>query len=91
MFRSFCPGGNGLIFGQGLTPFAIVCEGQTDVEAVRAKIKQASLAEGGTSMSLDDAERISTSDIRFPTDARSAEEKLYGFSIIIDQIGRAHV
>ena len=40
---------------------------------------------------LDDAEHITTLDIRFPTDARSAEEKLYGFSIIVDLFhGIAH-
>ena len=42
-------------------------------------------------MLLDNAERISTSDIRFPTDARSAKEKLYGFSIIVNLFhGVAH-
>ena len=84
VFRNFCLGGNGLTFGQGLTPFAVVCEGQADVEDIRTKIKQATIAEAGTSVSLDDVQRISTSDICFPTDARSAEEKLYGFSIIVD-------
>ena len=27
VFRSFSPAGSGLIFGKGLSPFAIVCEG----------------------------------------------------------------
>ena len=42
-------------------------------------------------MSLEDAHRITTSDVRFPSNPRSAEKKLYGFSIIVDLFhGVAH-
>ncbi len=84
VFRNFCPGGNGLIFGQGLTPFAIVCDGQAEVEEVRQLIKNAEITEGGSSVTLNDAQRLTSSDIRFPAHARAAEEKLYGFSIVVD-------
>ena len=63
VFWNFCPGGNRLTFRQGLTPFAIVCEGQNNIENVCAKIKLASIAEAGTSVSLDDMEHIISSDI----------------------------
>ena len=33
---------------------------------------------------MDDAQRITTSDIHFPSNPRAAEEKLYGFSIIVE-------
>ena len=47
-------------------------------------IKNAQIAEGGASVSLEDAQRITTTDVRFPSNPRSAEEKLYRFSIIVD-------
>ena len=91
VFRNFCPGGSGLVFGQGLSPFSIVCDGQAEVEGVRALIKNAQIAEGGASVSLEDAQCITTSDLHFPSNPRSAEEKLYGFSIIVDLFhGVAH-
>ena len=57
VFRNFCPGVSGLVFGQGLSPFSIVCDGQAEVEGVRALIKNAQIAKGGASVSLEDAQR----------------------------------
>ena len=91
VFRNFCPGGSGLVFSQGLFPFSIIYDGQAEVEGVRALIKNAQIVEGGASVSLEDAQRITTSDVSFPSNPQSAEEKLYGFSIIVDLFhGVAH-
>ena len=76
VFRNFCPGGSGLVFSQGLFPFSIICDGQAEVEGVRALIKNAQIVEGGASVSLEDAQRITTSDVSFPSNPQSAEEKL---------------
>ena len=84
VWRSFQVSGTGLVFAQGLSPFAIVCEGHTESDTVRKALKQAELAETGTSASLADAERITTTDVRFPADAQTAAEKLYGWSVTID-------
>jgi hypothetical protein len=91
VFRSFRPGSTGLTFGVGLSPFSIVCEGHAEMATVTKMIKQAELTEAGTSVSLSDAERIVASDVRFPSSARVAEEKLYGWSIVMDVFhGPAH-
>ena len=84
VFRSYQVSGTGLVFAQGLTPFAIVCEGHAEEEATRKALKHAELAESGTSMTLDDAARITTSDVRFPTSPQTAAEKLYGWSVVVD-------
>ena len=84
VFRSFRPSGTGLTFGQGLTPFAIVCEGHKEMAEVRKLVKQAELTEAGTSMTLHDAETLTTADVRFPSTAQVGAEKLYGWSVAID-------
>jgi hypothetical protein len=47
-------------------------------------VKQAELAESGSSVSLADANRLLTTDVRFPPDPQTAAEKLYGWSIFVD-------
>ena len=47
-------------------------------------IKRAEIAESGSSVSLADAELITTTNVRFPSSARAAEEQLYGWSILLD-------
>ncbi len=47
-------------------------------------VKQAELAEAGSSMSLADASRLIMTDVRFPFDPQVGAEKLYGWSIILD-------
>ena len=78
VFRSFQPSGTGITFGQGLTPFAIVCEGHAEMAKVQSEIKHAEMAQQGTSLTLADAARLTASDVRFPTDPQTAAEKLYG-------------
>jgi hypothetical protein len=84
VFRSLNPANTGLSFGCGLTPFAVVCEGHSEMESVRRLVKQAELAEAGSNISLADAERLTSSDVRFPVDAQSGAEKLWGWSILVD-------
>ena len=84
LFRTYMPGGTGLDFGKGLSPFAVVCLGHHDAAGVQKLVKGASLVEGGTSVSLDDTNKLISSDIRFPTEVYVATEKLYGWSVVID-------
>ena len=83
-FRSFTPAGSGLLFAKGLSPFAIVCEGHQESHELQRLIKQAEVAEAGTTMSLADAERITSTDPKFPTTPYFAGEKMYGWSIVVD-------
>jgi len=84
VFRSFDVAGTGLIFGKGLTPFAIVCEGHEEALEVQRLTKKAELAESGSAMTLNDAETLVSKDPRFPTEAYIACEKLYGWSVVVD-------
>ena len=83
-FLTFSIAGPGIIFGQGLSPFAVACAGHKEAEAVSAKLRQCSLASQGTSLSLADAEKLTATDVRFPTSPQTAAEKLCGWSIVID-------
>jgi hypothetical protein len=84
VFRSFQVSGTGQSFGQGLTPFAIVCEGHKEAQQVRQMLRKAEMTESGTSVSLADATTLTSSDLRFPTEAYVAMEKLYGWSVVVD-------
>jgi hypothetical protein len=91
VFRCFKPGGTGLIFGQGLSPFAIICEGHKEMAEIARYVKKASTVESGAAVSLADADSITSHDVRFPTDAYVAAEKLCGWSVVIDVFhGSAH-
>ena len=65
-------------------PFAIVCAGHSDFQELAKLVRQAELAETGASLSLSDASRLITTDVRFPSNAQVAAEKCYGWSICID-------
>ena len=84
VFRDFCPAGTGLVFAQGLSPFAIVCEGHAEAHAASRLIHRAATVESGTAISLQDAETITTNEAKFPPSAYFAGEKLYGWSVVID-------
>jgi hypothetical protein len=58
VFRSYQPGGTGLIFGQGLSPFAIVCEGHKEIADIRKLVKSAEMIESGSSLTLTDASTL---------------------------------
>lgn len=84
MFRSFQVARTGLIFAQGLSPFAVICEGHAEMDTMRCMVKKVELAKGGTSMSLTDAECLTSTDVCFPTIPQVASEKLYGWSVLVD-------
>ena len=84
VFRNFKPAGTGLTFGDGLSPFAMVCEGHSEASTLLKQLKKAAVVESGTSVSLADAEILTSSDVRFPTTPQAAAEKLYAWSVAID-------
>jgi hypothetical protein len=91
VFRSYMPGDDGSTFGKGLSPFAVVCRGQEGIKVILEQVRQAQMIEGGTSVTLTDANALIAGDVRFPTQPFVAVEKLYGWSIIVDVFhGVAH-
>ena len=84
VFRSYVPGGTGLTFGKGLSPFSIVCEGHKEAADAKTLAHNASLVESGTSTSLTDVKTITSNDVRFPTEVYVAVEKLCGWSVAVD-------
>ena len=84
VFQSHQPAGTGLKFGQGLSPFATVCEGHAKSVTLKDLVKKAAMVEAGTTMSLDDAVALTSGDVRFPTDSNTAMEKLCGWSAVVD-------
>ena len=84
VFRSFQPAHAGLEFAKGLTPFAMVCQGHKEAYQVASMQKRAEMAERGNSLGLDDAATLVATDVRFPTSAQIAAEKLYAFSVAVD-------
>ena len=84
VFRRYRPSSTGQTFGQGLTPFAMICEGHPEMHEQKALMQKASMAESGASMSLEDAQTILSSDMRLPTNPNVAQEKLQAWSIAVD-------
>ena len=82
----------GTEFGEGLTPFAIVCKGHPGEKEARQRLEDSNSVERGGSTNLEDARAMSVSDARLPTELRHVVEKLYGFSLILDAyFGRTHI
>jgi hypothetical protein len=91
VFRSFKPVCTGVTFGEGLSPFACVCEGHAESQTVQLMIKKAEVAESSATLSLTDAERRTSMDVRFPTLPQTAIEKLYAWSVFVNIFhGSAH-
>lgn len=91
VFRAFKPACVGTTFGEGLSPFSCVCEGHVEAQTVQLMVKKAEIAEQSASMTLTDAERLTSTDVRFPTTPQTAIEKLYAWSIVVDLFhGVAH-
>jgi hypothetical protein len=78
VFRSFQPCGNGNVFGEGLSPFSICCEGHAEHQKVLKRIRQAKLTEAGNTTTMADADALTTCDVRYPSTPQQAAEKLYG-------------
>jgi hypothetical protein len=84
VFRSFRISGEGLEFGKGLTPFAIICPGHGDAASTQLAATRASTLESGTSATLADIATLTSGDPLFPTEAFITTEKLYAWSIEVD-------
>ena len=84
VFRQHQPGGTGQTFGTGLTPFAVICEGHKESAEASKLVREATIAESGSTVSLSDVRYLTSSDVRFPTLPHVAVEKLYGWSIFVD-------
>jgi hypothetical protein len=76
VFKCYSPSGDGLTFGKGLSPFAIICPGHNGIEQVRKLVQQAQIVEAGTCTTLADAATIISEDVRFPMLPFVAVEKL---------------
>ena len=91
VFRNYAPGGTGLVFAQGLSPFSVVCEGHAERELVVKKIRQATMAEQGSTLSLSDAESLTSTDVRFAAEPQVAAEKLCRWAALLEVFhGAAH-
>ena len=84
VFRNFAPACDNQVFGEGLSPFSIVCIGHKEAHQVRESVRRAKAVEDGGSMSLADATAIATTDVRFADTIQVGTEKCYGFSILVD-------
>ena len=84
VFRAYQPGGDGLEFAKGLSPFAIMGPGHEGCAALMLAVKQAQLIEQSASVSLSDATALLTEDTQFPTEPFVAVEKIYGWSVVLD-------
>jgi hypothetical protein len=84
VFRSFKPACIGVTFGEGLSPFACVCEGHAESQTVQLMIKKAEVAVSSATLLLTDAERLTSTDVQFPTMPQTTIKKLYAWSVYID-------
>jgi hypothetical protein len=84
VFRSYAPGNDGMTFGKGLSPFAVVCPCHEGIALLQQRVQQAQLVEGGASVALGDAAALLSDNVLFPTQPYIAVEKLYGWSVILD-------
>jgi hypothetical protein len=88
IFKRNMFGGTGLVMGEGLSPFAIVCPNHAEA---RAAILASAAADRVEAPGFTDAVTIMTTDLRLPTNPFQAMEKLMGWSILLDcVIGANH-
>ena len=91
IFRSHRVYSDGVQLGEGLTPFAIVCQGHPNAQAARQALEDAGRVERGASLTLADARAIAVSDARLPTMLHHLVEKVYGYSLVLDlYLGATH-
>ena len=76
-FRSYLPGGTGLRFAHGLSPFSIICEGHKQAQQLKTLASKAALVESGASTSLADVTTLTSTDISFPTEAYVGRKALW--------------
>jgi hypothetical protein len=91
LFRNHRIYSDGVEFGEGLSPFSIVCQGHPNAQEARRSLEDAGRVERGAALSLADARAIAVSDARMPTMLQHLVEKLYGYSILLDTfLGMGH-
>jgi hypothetical protein len=84
VFKSYTPMNDGLILGDGLSPFAIICQGHSQTEFLKREIKKREMIALNAAVSLTDAELLTTTDAHLPTECYMAVDKLNGWSVMID-------
>ena len=91
VFVSLMPANSGLKYGSGLSPFAMLCEGHAETDLTRSLLRKAEMVHGGSTISLSDASALITDELKIPSTAQVAAEKLYAWSVAIDLFhGRTH-
>lgn len=84
IFRNIRPANAGTEFALGNTPFAMVCGHHIQANKVHELIKNATFVESGAGVSLEDAQRITTSDSRFPSNPSQASDQICAWSVMTD-------
>jgi hypothetical protein len=84
LFRSHQVYSDGIVFGEGLSPFAITCKGHPNAAEAKRALEDAGQVERGASLTLADARAMAVSDARMPTMLQHLVDKLYGYSHVCD-------
>jgi hypothetical protein len=84
VWRNIEPMNNGLTLGRELTPFSVVCEGHANAKKLKRDVKKNKIALGSASIYLSNADALTTNDISLPTEPYIAQEKMMGWSILVD-------
>ena len=84
VFCFYIPGGTGLTFGKGLSPFSIMCEGHKEAADAKTLAHNASFVESGTSTLLSDVKTITSNDVRFLMEVYVTLEKLCGRLVAVN-------
>jgi hypothetical protein len=84
VWQNIEPMNNGLTLGRGLTPFAVVCKDHANAKKLKRNVKKNEMVLVGGTISLSDADALTTNDIFMPTEPYIAQEKMMGWSILVD-------
>ena len=86
MVRRWSVSSNGVEFGEGMSPFAIVCQGHPNAREAKQRLEEQDMVERGGTLSLQDARTIAVSDARMPTCLQHVVDKLYGSVVVQDMM-----
>jgi hypothetical protein len=78
VFRNYNPNNDGLVFGKGLSPFGIMCEGHEGIHTSLQKVEQHIMLGEGVSVSLADHNAVLSYEVLFPTRPFVAKRSLAG-------------
>jgi hypothetical protein len=90
VFRNYNPNNDGLVFGKGLSPFGIMCDGHEGIHTQLQKVEQSIMLGEGVSVSLSDHNAVLSYEVLFPTRPFVAIEKLCGWSVLVDVFHGTH-